>query len=294
MGRARADRRERTGFDVEEVEDGWPPRDSNPAGSRQCREVGNQSVATLLWAKSAREAVLGSAAERPREARLHIQRHNARGSEGGRGRGGLAYGFEAPGQHCAAPCRDQAQRRRSAQVGNCSRIDVRPAKGGPRSARGRQTARDSASTHGRGWLRPAESRAAPARWACDRRHEASHCGRCPPTHVKRRKKAARSPGAFPVTLRGPTRSFELAALPVFALSIVAEKKRDAVGPPPSTSRLTSSASGRVSASINSCIGDHHQSNRRLPEKLGLGADATKCRELPADIGASPPAQPTTA
>ena len=42
------------------------------------------------------------------------------------------------------------------------------------------------------------------------------------------------------------------------------------------------------ASVNSCIRDHHQSNRRLPEKLGLGADATKCRELPADIGASPP------
>ena len=203
MGRVPSADVERTFFVVEEVVDDRLPGDSNPAGSRQCREVGNQSVATFLWAKSAREAVLGSAAGRSREACVHIQRHKARGSEGGRGRGGLAYGFEAPTPFCAAPCRDQAQRRRSAQVGNCSIIDVRPAKGGPRSARGRQTARDSASTHGRGWLRPAESRAAPARWACDRRHEASHCGRCPPTHVKRRKKAARSRGAFPSDRKRP-------------------------------------------------------------------------------------------
>ena len=171
MGRVPSADVERTFFVVEEVVDDRLPGDSNPAGSRQCREVGNQSVATFLWAKSAREAVLGSAAGRSREACVHIQRHNARGSEGGRGRGGLAYGFEAPAPFCAAPCRDQAQRRRSAQVGNCSIIDVRPAKGGPRSARGRQTARDSASTHGRGRLRPAESRAAPARWACDLAHE---------------------------------------------------------------------------------------------------------------------------
>ena len=64
---------ERTFFVVEEVVDDRLPGDSNPAGSRQCREVGNQSVATFLWAKSAREAVLGSAATRSREARHHIQ-----------------------------------------------------------------------------------------------------------------------------------------------------------------------------------------------------------------------------
>ena len=162
---------ERTFSDVEEVVHGWPPGIRIPPAPDNVRRPGPLGRRPFMWAKSAREALLGAAAARSREARLHIQRHNARGSEGGRGRGGLAHEFEAPAPHCAAPCRDQAQRRRSAQVENCSRIDVRPANGGPRSARGRQTARDSASRHGPRRLRPAEGRAAPARWVCDRRHE---------------------------------------------------------------------------------------------------------------------------
>ena len=184
------------------------PGEPNPAGLRQCREVGTPVGGLILWPKSAIQPESRSAAERPREARLHIQRHNARGSEGGRGRGGLAYRFEAPTPFCAAPCRDQAQRRRSAQVGNCSRIDVRPAKGGPRSARGRQTARDSASRHGRGRLRPAEGRAAPARWACDLAH-------VPPTAAGGRshrsfgvKRLQGRGGLFPVTVRGPNRAWQ--------------------------------------------------------------------------------------